>query len=104
MFVVRLKRPNEDFDFKAFKSKKSALARFRTAQQEIIDGDVEACALFEADATDADDAMAVVSRGKARLLASNLSDDPPQRSATRVIPAKKRSAAKRKPNNRRSAR
>ena len=100
MFVVRLKRPSEDFDFKAFKSKKSALARFRTAQQEIIDGDVQECALFEAGVTDADGAIALVSRGKARLLASNLSDGPPQVSAA----AKKRSAVKRKPNNRRSAR
>lgn len=104
MFVVRLKRPNEDFDFKTFKSKKSALARFRAAQQEIIDGDVEECALFDAGATDADGAMALVSRGKARLLASNLSDGPPQFSATRTGPAKKRRAAKLKPNNRRSAR
>lgn len=104
MFVVRLKRPNEDFDFKAFKSKKGALARFRTAQQEIIDGDVQECALFEADATDADDAMAVVSRGKARLLASNLSDGPKPVSAKRTGPVKKRSAAKRKPNDRRSTR
>jgi hypothetical protein len=104
MFVVRLKRPNEDFDFKTFNSKKSALARFRAAQQEIIDGDVEACALFEADAPDADGAMAVVSRGKARLLASNLSDGPKQVSAERTGPVKKRSAAKRKPTDRRSAR
>ena len=103
MFVVRLKRPNEDFDFKAFKSKKGALARFRTAQQEIIDGDVQDCALFEADATDAEDAMAVVSRGKARLLASNLSDGPKQASARSTAAVKKPSAAKRKAN-RRSAR
>ena len=100
MFVVRLKRPNEDFDFKAFKSKKGALARFRTAQQEIIDSDVEECALFEADATDADNAMALVSRGKARLLASNLSDGPRQASAKRTGAVKKPSAAKRKPNRR----
>jgi hypothetical protein len=104
MFVVRLKRPSEDFDFKTFKSKKSALARFRTAQKEIIDGDVEACALFDAGATEADGAMALVNQGKARLLASNLSDGPPQVSARRVRPAKKRSAAESKPNNRRSAR
>ena len=104
MFVVRLKRPSEDFDFKAFKSKKSALARFRTAQQEIIDGDVQECALFEAGVTDDDGAIALVSRGKARLLASNLSDGPPQVSAARAGPARKRSAVKRKPTNRRSAR
>jgi len=48
MFVVRLKRPNEDFDFRTFASGKAALARFRTAQQMMIDGEVEQCALFEA--------------------------------------------------------
>jgi hypothetical protein len=104
MFVVRLKRPNEDFDVKAFKSKKAALARFRTAQKEMIDGDVEECALFDAGATDADGAMALVNRGKARLLASDLSDGPPQVSARRTGPAKKRGAAQFRPNNRRSAR
>jgi len=104
MFVVRLKRPDEDFDFKAFKSKKSALARFRTAQQEIIDGDVQECALFEADPPEADAAISLVSRGKAQLLASNLSDGPPQVSAARAGPARKRSAAKRKPNSGRSTR
>ena len=67
MFVVRLKRPNEDFDFKTFKSKKGALARFRTAQREMIDGDVEQCALFEAEASDAESAVATVNQGKARL-------------------------------------
>ena len=76
MFVVRLKRPNEDFDFKAFKSKKGALARFRAAQREMIDGDVEQCALFDAEASDETSAVALVSRGKASLVASNLSDDP----------------------------
>jgi len=104
MFVVRVKRPNEDFDFKAFKSKKGALARFRTAQQEIIDGDVQECALFEADAPEDDAAIAMVCRGKARLLASNLSDGPKPVSTKRAGPAKKRSAAKRKPDNRRTAR
>jgi len=54
MFVVRLKRPSEDFDCKTFKSKKAALARFRTAQKLLIDGDLEQCALFDAGATDAD--------------------------------------------------
>ena len=77
MLVVRLRRPNEDFDFKAFKSKKGALARFRTAQSEMIDGDVEQCALFEAEAPDAESAVSLVRQGKASLVASNLSDDPP---------------------------
>jgi hypothetical protein len=76
MFVVRLKRPNEDFDFKAFKSKKSAVARFRTAQKEMIDGVVEECALFNAKASDADSAVAMVNRGKATLIESDLSDGP----------------------------
>lgn len=101
MFVVRLKRPNEDFDFKAFKSKKGALARFRTAQEEMIDGDVEHCALFDAAASDAASAVAIVSRGKARLVASDLSDDPPPAPARKARPAGKRNAAKRKPINRR---
>ena len=81
MFVVRLKRPKEDFDFKTFKSKKGALARFRTAQREMIDGDVEECALFDAGMTDAGRAVEMVSRGKATLIESNLSDGPPQISA-----------------------
>jgi hypothetical protein len=100
MFVVRLKRPNEDFDVKTFKSEARALARFRAAQKEIIDGDVEACALFDAGAVDVDGAMALVGRGKGRLLASNLSDGPPQLAA----PAKKRSAAGSKTSKRRPAR
>jgi hypothetical protein len=95
MFVVRLKRPNEDFDFKAFKSKKSALARFRTAQREMIDGDVEECALFEAGASDAESAVATVNQGKARLLASDLSDGPPTPPRRRPERPGKRNAAKR---------
>ena len=71
MFVVRLKRPNEDFDLKAFKSRKGALARFRTAQREMIDGDVEECALFDAEASDPERAVAMINQGNARLIASN---------------------------------
>jgi hypothetical protein len=78
MFVVRLKRPNEDFDFKTFKSKKGALARFRTAQKLLIDGELEQCALFDAGATDAESAVAMASQGKATLIESNLYDGPPQ--------------------------
>jgi hypothetical protein len=81
MFVVRLKRPNEDFDFKTFKSKKAALARFRTAQKEMIDGDVEECALFDAGAADAESAVEMVNQGGATLIESNLSGSPPQASA-----------------------
>jgi hypothetical protein len=81
MFVVRLKRPNEDFDFKTFKSKKAALARFRTAQKEMIDGDVEACALFDAGAADAERAVQMVNQGEATLIESNLTGGPPQASA-----------------------
>lgn len=79
MFVVRFKRPNEDFDFKAFKSKKGAVARFRTAQREMIDGYVEECALFDAEASDAESAVEMADKGKARLVASNLSDGPPSK-------------------------
>ena len=81
MFVVRLKRPNEDFDFKTFKSKKGAVARFRTAQKLLIDGDLEECALFDAGMTDADRAVEMVNQGEATLIESNLSDGPPQAAA-----------------------
>ena len=81
MFVVRLKRPNEDFDFKTFASGKAALARFRTAQKLMIDGELEACALFEAKADDAESAVATVNRGAATLIESGLQDSSPQTSA-----------------------
>ncbi len=93
MFVVSLKRPNEDFDFKAFKSRKGALARFRTAQREMIDGEVEECALFDAGASDAESALAMVNQGKASLVASNLSDNPPPPRRRPTRPGQ-RSAAK----------
>ena len=75
MFVVRLKRPNEDFDFKTFASGDAALARFRTAQQMMIDGEVEECALFEARAADAAGAIAMINEGNAALIESNLDSD-----------------------------
>ena len=103
MFVVRLKRPNEDFDFKTFGAKRSAVARLRAAQREMIDGDVEHCALFEAQASDAESAIAMVNRGKARLLGSELSDAP-RTPARKPARPKKRSAAKPSPDHRRSAR
>jgi hypothetical protein len=82
MFVVRLKRPNEDFDFRTFKSKKAAVTRLRTAQKLLIDGDLEQCALFDAGATDAARAVEMVNQGNATLIESNLgSDVPPQASA-----------------------
>ncbi len=81
MFVVRIKRPNEDFDFKTFRLRKGAVARFRTAQREMIDGEIEQCALFDAEASDAESAVAMVNQGNARLVASNLSDDPRPKAA-----------------------
>jgi len=72
MFVVRLKRPNEDFDFKTFASGDAALARFRTAQRMMIDGEVEECALFEARTADAAGAVAMINAGKAALIEANL--------------------------------
>lgn len=82
MFVVRLKRPNEDFDLKTYSSAKAALSRFRTAQREMIDGDVEECALFDALTSDAQTAIEMVDQGKATLIESNLeSHDPSQASA-----------------------
>jgi hypothetical protein len=79
MFVVRLKRPDEDFDFRTFASGKAALARFRTAQQMMIDGELEGCALFDAKAADARTAVEMVNQGKARLIESNLDSDGPPR-------------------------
>ena len=103
MFVVRLKRPNEDFDFKTFGAKRSAVARLRAAQREMIDGEVEHCALFEAQASDAESAIAMVARDKARLLASDLSDGP-RSPAPKPTRPNKRSTTKPSPNHRRSAR
>jgi hypothetical protein len=74
MFVIRLKRPNEEFDFKAFSSKRLAVVRLRAAQREMIDGDVEECALFEVRASDAEQAVDMVNQGKATLIESNLED------------------------------
>lgn len=79
MFVVRLKRPNEDFDLKAFATKRAAMARFQAAQGMMIDGEVDSCALFEAQATEAQRAVELVNQGNATLIASNLEDPPPQR-------------------------
>jgi len=76
MSVVRIKRPKEDFDYEMFSSKKGAVVRFQTARHEMIDGEIEQCTLFDAEASDAESAMAMVCRGKAHLVASDLSDDP----------------------------
>ncbi|MBI5262353.1 MAG: hypothetical protein HY852_11125 [Bradyrhizobium sp.] len=78
MFVVRLKRLNEDFDLKAFRTRKAALARFRTAQSLMIDGDLEDCELFEANAADPEQAMEMVNQGHATLVEANLEDPRPQ--------------------------
>lgn len=86
MFVVRLKRPNEDFDFKAFASGDAALARFRTAQQMMIDGEVEECALFEARAADTAGAIAMINEGNAALIESNLGSDAPAQAPAPTTP------------------
>jgi len=78
MFVVRLKRPNEGFDFKAFASKKLAVVRLRAAQREMIDGDIEECALFDARASNAEQAVEMVNQGNATLIESNLEDPRPR--------------------------
>ena len=80
MFVVRLKRPGEDLDLKAFGSRRAALARFRTAQREMIDGEVEACALLEIEATDAADALELAAQGQGRVIETDLQDPAPQMS------------------------
>ena len=84
MFVVRLKRPNEDFDFKTFGSAKAALARFRTAQRMMIDGVLEQCALFDAAGADSERAVEMVNQGKATLIESNLDSDTPQPAPARA--------------------
>jgi hypothetical protein len=84
MFVVRLKRPNEDFDYKTFASGDAAMARFRTAQRMMIDGEVEECALFEARTADSADAVAMIHEGKAALIEANLNSGAVVQAAGRV--------------------
>jgi hypothetical protein len=84
MYVVRLRRPNEDFDFRTFDSNTAAVARLRAAQREMIDGDVEQCALFEVRAADAEAAIAMINQGKATLIESNLDSDVPLQGAART--------------------
>ncbi len=76
MFVVRIRRPNEEFDFRAFRSRRSAVVRFGTAQREMIDGDVEDCALFRVEAEDAESAVQRARDGQATLIQANLEDAP----------------------------
>jgi hypothetical protein len=85
MFVVRIKRSNEDFDFKTFDSAKAALARFRAAQKLLLDGGLEGCALFEARADDTESAVAMVNQGKATLIESNLDSGVPPQISTRTV-------------------
>ena len=94
MFVVRLKRPGEDVDLRAFGSRRAAVARLRTAQRELIDGEVEECALVEIDAPDAALAIELAAQGQGRMIEANLQDplqDPvpqgPQPKASRRPPA-----------------
>jgi hypothetical protein len=60
--------------------------------------------LFETSASDAERAIEMIRQGEAHLLASNLSDGPPQGSATGAGPARKRSAVTRRPDSGRSTR
>ena len=78
MFVVRLKRPGEDMDLRAFGSRRAAVARFRTAQGEMIDGAIEECALLEIDAPDAASALELAARGQGHVIEANLQDPPPR--------------------------
>ncbi len=78
MFVVRLTRPDEEFDLKAFGSKRAALARFRTAQSELINGEIEDCALFETPTGDVERAVEIVNQGHATLIEANLEDPRPR--------------------------
>jgi len=74
MFVVRLKRPGEAVDLRAFGSRRAAVARLRTAQRELIDGEVEDCALIEIDAPDAASALELTALGQGRVIEANLQD------------------------------
>jgi hypothetical protein len=97
MFVVRLKRPREEFDLKAFASKLSALARFRAAQRELIDGDVEECALFEVRrTTDGERAVELVGQGHGLLIESNLNDPRPRGPVRRLRAAPRRRKVRRR--------
>jgi hypothetical protein len=95
MFVVRLKRPNEDFDLRAFATKRAALARFRAAQGMMIDGELEDCALFEAHADDAERAVEMVDQGHATLIECNLEDPRPRPPVRKLHTANKPSGARR---------
>ncbi|MGA7803013.1 hypothetical protein [Bradyrhizobium sp.] len=74
MFVLRLKRPEEDFNFRAFGSRKAAVERFRTAQSLLIDGEIEDCALLEVRGSDPERAVELASQGDATLIEANLED------------------------------
>jgi hypothetical protein len=84
MFVVRLKRPNEDFDFRTFESRIHAVARLRAAQREMIDGDVEQCGLFEVHVADIETAIGMVNQGTATLIESNLDSNVPSQGSART--------------------
>lgn len=99
MFVVRLKRPNEDFDVRAFATRRAALARFRSAQSLMLDGGLEDCALFEADARDAARAIELVDQGHATLIESNLEDPrprPPVRKSRATVSSSRSTRTKRR--------
>jgi hypothetical protein len=81
LFVVRLKRPGEDLDLKAFGSRRAAMARFRTAQREMIDGAIEACALLDIEAPNAVSALELAAQGHCRVIEADLQDPAPQVSA-----------------------
>lgn len=78
MFVVRLRRPGEDLDLRAFGSRRAAVARLRAAQKEMIDGEVEECALVEIREPDAAHALELAAQGQGRVIEANLQDPIPQ--------------------------
>jgi hypothetical protein len=47
MFVVRLKFPDREPDYKAFAQRADALKRFRAGQFRFTDGDIEEVVMFE---------------------------------------------------------
>jgi hypothetical protein len=65
MFVVRLKLPDREPDYKAFTHREAAQSRFEAGRFRVTDGDLEEAAIFEVAAGNARTAIDAVIAGKA---------------------------------------
>jgi hypothetical protein len=63
MFVVRLKLPDAELDFKAFAQRADAQKRFRVGQVRVAYGDVKEAAIFEVTADNPKIAIDLVAAG-----------------------------------------